>query len=101
MTVSPPDIGDYDYTYTAVNSFGCSYDTTITVSVVSGPTVDAGDDIVVCGDVFLNAEIVDNEFPSPPCVFELVLSNSAGFTFEGSIEIYIDGVYQETIVFEE
>ena len=39
--------GSYDYTYTAINNFGCSFDTTITVVVSEAATIDAGDDFTV------------------------------------------------------
>ena len=37
--------GNYTYTYTAINNFGCSYDTTLTISVNAAPSVTAGPDI--------------------------------------------------------
>lgn len=48
-TILPSDSGQYDYTYTVVDDFGCTYDTTIRVSVVPTPEVDMGSDEVICG----------------------------------------------------
>lgn len=35
-TFTPSAVGSYDFTYTATNSFGCTFDTTFTVNVVQG-----------------------------------------------------------------
>ncbi|MCC7501789.1 MAG: PKD domain-containing protein [Flavobacteriales bacterium] len=40
ITITPPAAGSYDYTYTAIDDFGCTYDTTITVTVTPAPTID-------------------------------------------------------------
>jgi gliding motility-associated-like protein len=37
--------GNYDFTYTAINDFGCSFDTTITITVDTAPLVSAGEDL--------------------------------------------------------
>ncbi|WP_107039083.1 T9SS type B sorting domain-containing protein [Brumimicrobium mesophilum] len=34
ITVEPPGIGDYDYTFNVVDNFGCSYDTTVVLHVL-------------------------------------------------------------------
>ena len=41
--------GDYDYTFEVINSFGCPFDTTVTMSVVPAPDITAGPDQVFCG----------------------------------------------------
>ena len=33
VTVQPPSSGSYDYTYTVIDDFGCTYDTTLTITV--------------------------------------------------------------------
>ncbi len=38
--------GTYSYTYTAINNFGCSYDTTLNISVTVAPQVTAGPDLI-------------------------------------------------------
>lgn len=40
ITITPTAAGSYDYTYTAIDDFGCTYDTTITVVVTPAPTID-------------------------------------------------------------
>ncbi|PKP04367.1 MAG: hypothetical protein CVU11_04895, partial [Bacteroidetes bacterium HGW-Bacteroidetes-6] len=41
VTVTPPAVGTNTYTYTITDDFGCSYDTTVTVVVTSGPVISA------------------------------------------------------------
>ncbi|MBK9597769.1 MAG: hypothetical protein IPO60_05410 [Flavobacteriales bacterium] len=40
--------GSYDYTFTVMDNFGCSYDTTINVTIDPQMVVDAGPPIVLC-----------------------------------------------------
>ena len=52
--------GSYNYTFTAINNFGCSFDTTITVEVIEGPDITAGPDLTYCTDpVTLEAGLAD------------------------------------------
>lgn len=48
-TIMPSDSGQYNYTYTVVDDFGCTYDTTISVSVIPTPEVNIGNDTSICG----------------------------------------------------
>lgn len=72
-TIATPNIGPQQYVYTAINDFGCTYDTTITITVRPPPQVDAsitGAD--QCGDpARLRAMIVANGLPpgSPALVY--------------------------------
>ncbi len=53
-TVVPSAVGVNSYVYTAVNDFGCSFDTTITITVnpgVPGPILITGDELVCEGDL--------------------------------------------------
>jgi gliding motility-associated-like protein len=63
--------GSYDYTYYATNNFGCTFDTTITVTVEIAPSVTAGPDMLyTCGNIQLQGSFVGM---SPP-----LCSNDAG-----------------------
>jgi gliding motility-associated-like protein len=42
--------GTYTYTVTIVDKFGCSYDTTVNLTVVQTPDVDLGSDTILCGN---------------------------------------------------
>jgi gliding motility-associated-like protein len=48
ITINPPTGGAYNYTYTINDRYGCTWDTTITVDVISAPIVDLGPDITFC-----------------------------------------------------
>lgn len=49
VTVLPTDTGFHYYTFRAIDNFGCSYDTTISVYVLSAPKVNLGNDTLICG----------------------------------------------------
>lgn len=54
--------GDYQYTYEVTNNFGCTWDTTVNITVIEGPSnnVSAGMDQVYCQDpVQLNGSLVN------------------------------------------
>jgi len=67
IEVLPPDAGIHNYTYTATNDFGCTFDTTLAINVIATPQVFTGEDIMVCEgeEVILNATL-DEENP-PLC----------------------------------
>lgn len=54
ITIMPSDSGHYQYTYTVVDNFGCTYDTTLSVTVVPTPQVDLGNDTIICGFGIVN-----------------------------------------------
>jgi len=61
IEILPPGVGEYDYTFTALNNFGCEFDTTITIEVIEGPEITAGPDQFVCTDpVTLQAGLADS-----------------------------------------
>jgi subtilisin-like proprotein convertase family protein len=95
ITFDVPDLGFYEYTYNVVNNFGCNLDTTITIECVPGPVVDAGEDQTFCGDLNLEALILSNEFPTPPCTFIIEMFNDeVAFGWDGAtIDVLIDGVW--------
>ena len=49
ITILPTDTGNFNYTYTVVDNFGCTYDTTVSVSVLPTPEVNLGNDTIICG----------------------------------------------------
>lgn len=95
LEIEPPALGDYDYTYFATNNFGCSFDTTVTVSVVTGPMVDAGADQAICEDFQLDAQVT-SEYILPPCLFTLELTNTQGPDWgwgSASVDLSLDGQF--------
>jgi gliding motility-associated-like protein len=79
--------GTYDYTYTAINNFGCSYDTTISITVDVAPTVTAGADMTLdCNNPFIQLEGGFNDIPVASCaqdggVFNYTYQNDDNFTW--------------------
>ncbi len=45
-----PNPGDFDFTYEVTNNFGCTWDTTVNITVIEGPqtNISAGDDVIFC-----------------------------------------------------
>jgi gliding motility-associated-like protein len=57
--------GTYQYTYFATNNFGCTFDTTITVEAIEGPSITAGPDLFVCDEaVTLQAALTGPNTPN-------------------------------------
>lgn len=65
-SASPSTPGEYDYTFSVTDNFGCTYDTTITISIPEQPVLEAGDPIVLCSDPLpMAGAILANEPPEP------------------------------------
>ncbi|HHZ94213.1 MAG TPA: PKD domain-containing protein [Flavobacteriales bacterium] len=47
-----PNAGEFDFTYQVTNNFGCTWDTTVNITVIQGPenSISAGEDLIYCGD---------------------------------------------------
>ena len=47
-----PNPGEFDFTYTVTNNFGCTWDTTVNITVIEGPqsNISAGPDFMFCQD---------------------------------------------------
>jgi gliding motility-associated-like protein len=92
ICINPTDTGSFDYTFTAIDDFGCSYDTTVTISVYPGPEVDAGNDTTVCigSTAQLNAGAV-NAGPTT-CNYTLDMYDTFGDGWNGfGVDIIING----------
>lgn len=50
IMIIPDSGGTYQYTVTVTDVFGCSYDTTLSIQVVTTPDVDLGPDTTICGN---------------------------------------------------
>jgi gliding motility-associated-like protein len=74
ITILPEEAGIFEYTYVVINNFGCTFDTTLVLSVLEAPTVTAGEDALFsCGAVQLNGGLIGS--PDVPC------SDCGDFTF--------------------
>lgn len=92
ISIAPTSAGNYQYTYQVTNSFGCSFDSTVNVTVEQGPIADAGPDLTGCiGDqVQLDGGIGGG---NASCTYTLQLDDTWGDGWNGnSIDITINGV---------
>jgi gliding motility-associated-like protein len=60
VVVVPGAAGEYVYTYSATNNFGCTYTQDITIEAYPGPIANAGEDFYYCGEeVQLEGEVTN------------------------------------------
>ena len=62
-----PDPGNFDFTYEVTNNFGCTWDTTVNITVIEGPqnSVTAGGDLIYCLDPVQLEGAFTGSDPSP------------------------------------
>lgn len=51
IDVHPTSGGQFEYTYTIVDAYGCSWDTSTFLTVVTAPVVNLGADVVLCSPI--------------------------------------------------
>jgi gliding motility-associated-like protein len=91
IDVTPGAGGSFDYTFTVVNSFGCAFDSTITVNVDTVAQVDAGLDTSLC-DGLVGVDIGPNGL-NACCDYTLDLVDTFGDGWNGNtITITVNGV---------
>lgn len=85
--------GTYDYVYSATDNFGCTYDTTITVTVEPQMVIDAGPTVTLCNDpVPMAGEIVANG-PPEDCNYQIELEDTWGDGWNGAqLTVTVAGV---------
>lgn len=92
ITVSPTAPGTYDYTFSTLNDFGCTFDTTVTVTVLEPLSPNAGEDSEINCDEPYQLNTYLNATPSPTCEYEIVLQdNFLNGWNGGELEVIIDG----------
>ncbi|MFD1551303.1 hypothetical protein DNU06_12720 [Putridiphycobacter roseus] len=79
ITVTPTIAGSYDYTYFATNNFGCTFDSTITITVDGLTYISAGLDTTMCGGSPIAIGPTDD-----PCDYRLLLFDSFGDSWNGN-----------------
>lgn len=94
FTVDPTSSGAYDYTYTLLNDFGCTYDSTITVTVNDNAVPFAGNDTTICLNESLTLDaLIGGAGASQNCSYTLNLVDSYGDSWNGNtITVTINGV---------
>ena len=92
--ITPTQVGAFDYTYSVIDDYGCTYDTTWTVTVDNGPTVFAGNDTTVCpGALQLLATATGGIAAPPTCDYQINMFDTFGDGWNGfSVEVFADGV---------
>ena len=98
ITVVPTAEGTYTYVYTVYDNHGCTYTESVELEVYPGPIVDAGSDIIFCGD----AVEVDGEVLNPVQGVNYVYSWSpaTAMTVTNAASSEVDNVQETTdIVF--
>ncbi len=94
ISINPTSAGTFDYVYNVTDSFGCSFDSTVTVVVTTVPTPDAGPDVVICDGipVQLNGTIAGGGGGSP-CDYTFNLTDNFGDSWNGNnLIVTINGV---------
>lgn len=83
-TAAFPVAGEYAYTFTVVDSYGCAYDTTMSISAWSKPVVEAGPDIELCTNPVLMDGMVTVDPWLFTCAYYLVLHDVSGNGWSGA-----------------
>lgn len=71
------------FTFSVIDSYGCSYDTTLIVHAVSPPTIEAGADVQLCADSVQLGAVMDG-LPMIPCIHTLVLTAPFDIGWQGT-----------------
>ena len=84
LDVAATEPGNYPFTFSVTNDFGCTQDTTVVLEVIAPPAVSAGADFFACGDANLQAGVLG--LPAPECgedagTFDLCYQNGITETF--------------------
>ena len=94
ICVTPTQAGTFGYNYTVIDNHGCTYDTTINVTVGNGPTIDAGPDTTICPGAFqVNATATGGIGGPNTCDYTINMEDTFGDGWNGyEIEVFINGV---------
>lgn len=66
---TPTGPGSYDYNFYVTDNFGCTYDTTITITIDPQMVVDAGPGFTLCNDSLPMAGVITANVPSVPVTY--------------------------------
>jgi gliding motility-associated-like protein len=101
ITITPSQVGIFNYTYNITNNHGCQHDTTITIEVTPGPIADAGPDLFICDDpVQLEGSVDGLPQPEPTCVYTIQMFDTFGDGWNGfTVTIIQNGVSLGTFTF--
>jgi len=94
ISINPTAPGTFTYTYTVIDDFGCSNDTSVTVTVNDNALPDAGPDVVMCDGtpVQINGSISGSGGGSP-CPYVFNMHDSFGDGWNGNhLLVTVNGV---------
>lgn len=93
-SATPTGPGTFNYQFSVTDNFGCTYDTTVSVTIAPVMEVDAGPDIVLCNDPLPMAGAITANGPPSNCVWVLQLNESFGDSWNGgaNLQVIINGV---------
>lgn len=91
---TPTGPGTYDYTFSVTDNFGCSYDTTIQITINPIMEIDAGPELALCNDSLAMAAVITANGPPNTCTWSVQLNDTwgDGWNGSGSITVTVDGV---------
>lgn len=94
ICITPTQTGAFDYFFSVTDDYGCTYDSSWTVTVDDGPTIFAGNDTIICpGALQLLATGTGGIEPFPTCDYQINMFDTFGDGWNGfSIEVFADGV---------
>lgn len=89
----PNSDGTFNYSFYVTDNFGCTYDTTVSITIAPQMEIDAGPDITLCNDPVSMAGVVVANGPPTNCVWTLVLDETFGDGWNGgaTLAVTIDG----------
>jgi len=76
-------LDEYDFTFTVIDSYGCSYDTTLTVNGYNAPEANAGSDISLCSATGMLEGAAEFGIPDS-CTYRLQLQRNSNTISPGS-----------------
>ncbi len=93
-SATPTTSGTFNYSFFVTDNFGCTYDTTVTVEIAPQMEIDAGPDIILCNTPEPMAGVVVANGPPTNCVWNLVLDETFGDSWNGgaNLNVTINGV---------
>lgn len=90
VIITPTDPGTFDYTFSVTDDFGCTHDTTIHVTVIPPPVVEASVLQGLCtAQSQLQATIVANPPTPPACPYMLILNDSYQDGWSGGARVTV------------
>lgn len=85
---TPSGPGEYVYSFYVTDNFGCSYDTTVTVTIDPPMEVEAGPDIILCNDPEpMAADITANEVPG--AVYEWTPTDGLSDPYDAQADVFV------------